>query len=77
MIYSDPDSLLSHIQLEFESRIKWDWNRISHKQAKSHNPSTKPEYNPGTMFEGKWGKVVRCDPQGNGVDLMVDTPVQE
>ena len=66
-MYSDPTSLLSHIQQEFESRIKWDWNRSKHKHAHSHNTTT--SMTPREWLKRNWGHMAKCDTQGKEVGL--------
>ena len=69
MMYGDPDTLISHIQQEFVGRLEWDWGKLMHKHAKTHNTSKKPR--PTAMLRRKWGMVARCNTQGNEVSILL------
>ena len=68
-VYGDPESLLSHIQQEFVSRLEWDWNKIMQKHAKSHNATAHNK--PSHVLQQRWGKVASCNKEGNEVSIML------
>jgi hypothetical protein len=75
MMYSDPTSLLSHIQQEFESRIKWDWNKFRHKHTHTHISNTAEA--PREWLKKSWGQVAICDTQGKEVSLVLPPTEKE
>ena len=69
MMYGDPESLLSHIQQEFVSRLEWDWNKIMQRHAKTHSATTRRK--PSQVLQHRWGKVASCNKEGNEVSIML------
>ena len=69
MMYGGPESLLSHIQQEFASRLEWDWNKIMQRHAKTHSATTRRK--PSQVLQHRWGKVASCNKEGNEVSIML------
>ena len=74
MMHGDPESLLSHIQQEFVSRLEWDWNKIMQRHAKSHNATAHNK--PSHVLQQRWGKVASCNKEGNEVSIMLANNTQ-
>ena len=66
--YDDPSTLTSHIQSEFEGRIKWEWNKVCYKHHNIHSASNS---DPKHLFRNRWGNIVECDNTGKRVELKL------
>ena len=75
MIYGDPASMLTHIQVEFDSRISWHWAKFQRHQERSQRKASQSR--PHAAFRRKWGPMVVFDTQGKTVSLALPTKKQE
>ena len=71
MMYGDPSSMLSHIQSEFESRIKWDYAKTQRLYVKAQLKGNKKR--PCIVFKLKWGGIVKFDKEGKVMSLVLTT----
>ena len=75
MIYGDPSSMLTHIQLELDSRIHWHWAKLRRHHDRAHHKANQPR--PHTAFKQVWGPMVVFDTKGKILSLALPTKKQE
>ena len=63
--------MLTHIQLELESRIHWHWAKLQHHHNRPHHKAGKRR--PSVGFKAMWGSMVVVDNQGKTVSLALPT----
>ena len=63
--------MLSHIQSEFESRIKWDFAKTQRLYEKAQLKGNKTR--PCIVFKLKWGGMVKFDKAGKVMGLVLTT----
>ena len=71
MIYGDPSSMLTHIQLELDSRIHWHWAKLQRHHERAHRKASQPR--PHTAFKRVWGPMVVFDNKGKKGGLAPPT----
>ena len=71
MIYGDPSTMISHIQSEFEGRIKWDFAKAQRQHERAQHRGTKRRLS--VKFKQRWGCMVQFDNQGKTVSLVLNT----
>ena len=66
--------MISHIQSEFEGRIKWDYAKAQRHERTQHRDTTRRLY---AKFKQKWGSMVQFDTEGKAMSLVLTTKVRQ
>ena len=65
MMYGDPSTMISHIQSEFEGRIKWDYAKAQRQQVRTQHKGTTMRLS--VKFKQRWGSMAQFDNQGKAI----------